>query len=81
MNEFTIGDVIYHRVFPALVLLCTACGVITFASQEMSLALNCFIAVAFGIRLDNHIELRRIAQAEAAAQQGWKRLRGPIVAG
>lgn len=71
------GDTLYARAFPALVVMCAFAGVFAFAAENLSGSLNCFIAAFFGIRLDNYIELRREAEAEAAAAAGWARIRGP----
>lgn len=72
-----LGDIVYARLFPVLIILCAFAGVLGFAAENISGSLNCFVAVFFGIRLDNHIELRREAEAELAAAAGWQRLRGP----
>ena len=81
MIRVTFGDVLYRRLFPVVVLICIAGGVMAFAAEAMHMSLNCFIAVFFGVRLDNHIALRRQAEAEAAAAERWQRLRGPVIAG
>ncbi|MEE4350911.1 MAG: hypothetical protein V2J26_11845 [Pacificimonas sp.] len=77
MTVTAFGDMLYDRLFPAALLAVLATGVFTFALQEASAALNCFIAVFFGVRLDTHIAVRKEAESEAAAQRGWARLRGP----
>lgn len=78
MTRFDITDAIYCRLFPVILLICAASGVMVYFVGEHSLALDCFIAVAFGIRLDSHIDQVRYQQAEEAASQGWSRLRAPV---
>ncbi|MBV7257842.1 hypothetical protein KCG44_13735 [Pacificimonas sp. WHA3] len=70
----------YTRAFPVLVLLCATMGVLTYAYGVPSAALNCFLAVGFGVRLNNYLELSRVREAEEQAVQGWERLRGPVQA-
>ncbi len=77
MSGFNVADAVYCRIFPVIVLLCAASGVLVYIEGLHSLALDCFIAVAFGIRLDSHIQVRRAQEAEELASLGWDRLRAP----
>ncbi|MEO0499479.1 MAG: hypothetical protein AAF205_02840 [Pseudomonadota bacterium] len=81
MSSNEAGDMFYNRAFPMLCVLCTVIGAAVYAYGVPSLAMNTFIAVGFGIRLDSHIQRRRFETAERIASEGWSRLRGPVHAG
>ncbi|MBZ6378690.1 hypothetical protein B5C34_11605 [Pacificimonas flava] len=74
------GAQLYSRLFPVLILTTVWVGVATFAVQEASASLNCFIGVFFGIRLDWHMASRRACERRIAAL-GWRQLRGPHPSG
>ena len=74
------SDRLYTQLFPLIVLTCAAVGVWAFAVDNASASLNCFISIFFGIRLDNHLALRRQAERAAAAEESWRRLTGPVPA-
>ena len=78
MSSYGAGDAFYHLMFPVTILMVAAVGVLTYWAGVPSASLNCFLAVGFGVRLNNHVERRRFEEAEAEASRGWERLRGPV---
>ena len=80
MSVHFLTDQVYHRAFALIVIVVALTGAASFAAGDPEIATQNFIAIFFGIRLDNYISTRRLAALEAAADAGWQRLRGPVIA-
>lgn len=77
MNPNMLAIGIYQRLYPVAVLLCAAVGGACFASADPVSAVQNFMAIALGIRLDERVRWRWHERSETAASRGWARSRVP----
>ncbi len=69
---------VYERLYPVAVLLCAAAGVACYAVGEPVMAMESFLAVALGLKLDDSLRSHWDRKAEAEASRGWARARLPV---